>query len=133
MKNRILRLILWANILWALIIFLLCAIPGEDIPNPHLDIPHLDKVVHFGMFFVMSLLLCCILEHKSRLRLPIIYALAILSAFIYGGIIEILQHNYFNRGGDIWDLIADVAGGIAGCFCYPLTKRLFSKFVKFEK
>lgn len=133
MKNGILRLILWANIIWALIILLLCAMPSEDIPDPHLDIPHLDKVVHFGMFFIMSLLLSCVLEHKSRLRLPAIYAIAVLAAFIYGGAIEILQYYYFNRGGDVWDLSADVIGSIAGCLCYPLAKRLLSKLVKSEK
>lgn len=130
MKKNVLRSILWANILWALIIFILCAIPGEDIPDPHLNIPHLDKVVHFGMFFIMSLLLNCILEHKFKIKLLSIYTISVLVSLIYGGSIEILQHYFFNRGGDVWDLLADIIGGIAGCFCYPLAKRLLLKKCK---
>ena len=106
MKYTDKRTLILANIIWILIIFILCAMPSEDIPDPHLDIPHLDKVIHFGMFFILSLLI-------------------ILTAFIYGGLIEILQHYFFNRGGDVWDLAADIAGGIAGCLCYPVTKRIF--------
>lgn len=119
-----------ANVLWILIIFILCAMPSEDIPDPHLDIPHLDKVVHFGMFFIMSLLLCYPLELHSSLSRKKIYTIAILVSFVYGGLIEILQHNFFNRGGDVWDLTADVAGGVAGCIFYPLFLQLLDNVTK---
>lgn len=112
-------------VLWVLVIFVLCALPGEDIPDPGLDIPHLDKVVHFGMFFIMSLLIVLPLELHTSLSRRKIYAIAVLVALGYGGLIEILQHYFFNRGGDVWDLCADVLGGIAGCFCYPRIKRFF--------
>lgn len=125
MKPVLLRLILWSNIVWALIIFILCAIPGEDIPNPGLNIPHLDKVVHFGMFFIMSVLLAYVLEAKTRLPLRTIYLLAIATALVYGGAIELLQHYFFNRGGDVWDWLANILGGIAGCLCFPLSRRIF--------
>lgn len=53
------------------------------------------------------------------------------TTIVYGGIIEILQYNFFNRSGDVWDLLADVTGGIAGCLCYPFIKRtLFRYLVK---
>lgn len=127
-KVRDKKFLIGAAVLWALVIFILCALPGEDIPDPGLDIPHLDKVVHFGMFFIMSLLIVLLLElHTSLLRRKI-YFIAIFVALGYGGLIEILQHYFFNRGGDVWDLLADVLGGIAGCFCYPWIKRFF--FVK---
>ena len=89
----------------------------------HRNIPHLDKVVHFGMYFVLSILLIFPLEEYSCLKLSRIYLIAILVALIYGGGIEILQANFFNRSGDVWDLVADVSGGIAGCLCYPIVKR----------
>lgn len=117
---------LWINILWAIIIFILCAVPGEAIPNPHFHIPHLDKVVHFGMFFIMSLLLWCGFEKSTAFSGKKICGIAILTAFIYGGLIEILQQKFFNRNGDLADLAADVAGGIVGCLCYPFIKKLFS-------
>ena len=125
MKTKSLNLLILLNIVWILVIFILCAMPGSAIPDPHLNIPHLDKVVHFGMYFILSVLLAYLLESYTSLKRMSIYAIAILTAFIYGGLIEILQQNYFNRSGDIADLLADVLGGIAGCLCYPYLKRLF--------
>lgn len=117
---------IWGCILWTLVIFILCALPGEDIPDPHLDIPHLDKIVHFGMFFIFSILLAHLLKLESSLSSGLIYAIVIFSAFVYGGTIELLQHYFFNRSGDVYDLLADMAGAIAGCLCYPLFTRLLT-------
>ena len=125
MNTNKLRLIIGANILWILVIFILCSLPSEDIPDPRLNIPHLDKVVHFGMFFILSLLFSYALEAKTSLKLKTIYTIAISISIIYGGLIEILQHYFFNRGGDVLDLLADIAGGIVGCLCYPYFKRFF--------
>ena len=61
--------LLWRNIIWAGVIFFLCAIPSDSIPDPKLNIPHLDKVVHFGMFFIMSIFLCSELRYQTRLSL----------------------------------------------------------------
>lgn len=127
MNTKTLRILIAGNVLWVIIIFILCSLPGEDIPDPHWNIPHLDKVVHFGMFFILSLLLVCPLEYYSALSVKKIYAIAVAVAFVYGGGIELLQHYFFNRGGDVWDLAADLAGAIAGCLCYPLLKRLLRK------
>ena len=114
MSSKLRHIFILANILWVVIIFILCAMPSDDIPDPHWNIPHLDKVVHFGMYFVLSILLIFPLEEYSCLKLSRIYLIAILVALIYGGGIEILQANFFNRSGDVWDLVADVSGGIAG-------------------
>lgn len=116
-----------AAVLWALVIFVLCALPGKDIPNPHIDIPHLDKLVHGGMFFVMSVLLVLSLEHYTPLARIRIYVIAVCVAFGYGGLMEILQHYCFDRSGDVWDLWADVIGGIAGCVCYPFIGRMWHR------
>ena len=133
MSSKLRHIFILANILWVVIIFILCAMPSDNIPDPHWNIPHLDKVVHFGMYFVLSILLIFPLEEYSCLKLSRIYLIAtlvgevfgtsILVALIYGGGIEILQANFFNRSGDVWDLVADVSGGIAGCLCYPIVKR----------
>ena len=123
--------LLWRNIIWAGVIFFLCAIPSDSIPDPKLNIPHLDKVVHFGMFFIMSIFLCSELRYQTRLSLRKIYLIAIGFSFIYGGLIEVLQFKYFNRGGDWWDLFADVLGGVAGCLLYPTAKKQKDKLVDY--
>ena len=69
MSSKLRHIFILANILWVVIIFILCAMPSDDIPDPHWNIPHLDKVVHFGMYFVLSILLIFPLEEYSCLKL----------------------------------------------------------------
>lgn len=121
-KNK--KITVVTTILWIFTAFVLCTIPTDTIPNPRLNIPHMDKLVHFVIFFVMSALLSLTFEQLTRWNLRKIYLLAILTALVYGGLLEILQHFYFNRSGDMMDLLADIAGGIAGCLCYPIIKRV---------
>lgn len=126
LNKKYLALLTGANLLWILVIFALCAMPPQDVPEPGIEIPHLDKVVHFGMFFIMSLLICYRFERPS---LKSIYGIAIGFSFLYGGLIEILQHYFFDRGGDVWDLLADVAGGVAGCALFPTVKKIEARFL----
>ena len=85
--------LLWRNIIWAGVIFFLCAIPSDSIPDPKLNIPHLDKVVHFGMFFIMSIFLCSELRYQTRLSLQKIYLIAIGFSFIYGDLSKFFNSN----------------------------------------
>lgn len=121
--------LLLRNIIWALVIFILCAMPSESVPDPHLNIPHLDKVVHFGMFFIMAIFLCSELHYQTRLRINTIFWITVVFSFIYGGLIEILQATYFQRGGEWGDLLADVLGAIVGCLLYPAVKRQKDKLL----
>lgn len=118
------------NIIWATVIFVLCALPSEYVPSPHSNIPHLDKAVHFGMFFILAILLCNELEYQTRFRLRKIYITTVCIAFVYGSIIELLQQHFFNRSGDIQDLLADVFGAIVGCLVYPALKRMVRRLRK---
>lgn len=124
MKNKKISVLLIRNIVWAAVIFILCAMPSQDVPDPGLNIPHMDKIVHFGMFFIMALLLCNEMEYQTQLGMKKIFLISISIVFIYGGSIELLQHYFFHRSGDVWDLAADLAGGIAGCILYPTAKKI---------
>lgn len=128
MKNKKDSILLIRNIAWAAIIFVLCAMPSQSIPAPDLSIPHLDKMVHFGMFFIMALLLCNELEYQTRLSLKKIFLISITIVFVYGSGIELLQHYFFKRTGDILDLLADVVGGVSGCLLYPTAKKIKNHF-----
>ena len=138
MKNSSKNGLLWGMLFaWVVIIFTLCALPKQDIPDPGINIPHLDKVVHWGMFLITSILICWLVEFRGRISLKLAYVVAIGVSFVYGGLIEILQYHFFNRGGDVWDLLADVVGGVTGCLLYPtvnkLKDRLFVKKRPFHK
>lgn len=120
-------LILGINLLWTIIIFVLCVMPSDDLPNPRFNFPHIDKVVHFGMYFVSSLLMMYPLERYRHFSRAHIWCIAIGFAFLFGGAVELLQARYFGRSGDWYDLLADVLGGTAGCLAYPAVKRLLHK------
>lgn len=109
-------------LLWIIVIFLLCSLPSSAFPDTDIRIPHMDKIVHFGLFAILGILFCMWKPEKS-LGLSILSATAL--GFIYGGIIELLQANVFERSGDWYDLAADTAGALCGCLCSYLYLKKF--------
>lgn len=85
-----------------------------DIGLAHM-IPHFDKVVHFGMYFVLAFT-ACFDQHLSSSNnisrlLPILFF-----AILYGIIMELLQEYFFPpRTGSFYDCLANSIGSIAGC------------------
>jgi VanZ family protein len=89
-----------------------------------IEIPYFDKMVHFGLFFIMGIFLIAELRYQTKLSRISIALITFLAITIYGGTIEILQEHYFiNRSGDFWDLCADVAGGVTSVFMFPFLKK----------
>ena len=123
--RRKVYILLILSIVWATIIFVGCTMPSKAIPK--LSIPYIDKVAHFVFFFVQSILLSLLFYFKTRRRYFQIILFCTLVAFVYGGVIEILQNNFFDRTGDIYDLIADALGGLSGAICYPAFLRISVK------
>ena len=116
------------SLLWGGLILILCSVPGSSLPGSP-RIPHFDKLVHAGLYFVLSILLLPLFDlSKQRyfnLAAPFII---ILITFIYGGIIEIAQEKWFiNRSGDYRDLLSDIAGGLLAIIIYYLFLRKFIK------
>ena len=126
--NKRTFVLLILSIVWAIIIFILCTMPASGLPK--IKLPYIDKVVHFGVFFVQSVLLSFLFSFRTRKSYFQIILLSTLMAFVYGGIIEILQNNVFDRTGDVYDLIADVLGGFAGAVLYPILLRFFNLLSK---
>ena len=120
-----LYILLTLCIVWTVIIFVGCSLPPSGLPKWH--IPNMDKAAHFGFFFVQSVLLSLLLHYRTGKSYFRIVLLSTLQAFVYGGILELLQSELFNRSGDFYDLIADVLGGLAGAFSYPAFTHLFRK------
>jgi VanZ family protein len=108
------RSLLPRAIAWAIVILVLCAIPSSAIPVTRVTIPGADKLVHFLLFLVMGFLARGELRERARLGTWPAFALSLLACTAYGGMIEILQENFFHRGGEWLDLLADTAGAIAG-------------------
>jgi VanZ family protein len=119
---------MFLSIAWALLIFHFCTMSPDKIPG--IKIPHADKAVHFGFFFVQSVLLSLMFNFQAKKSYFQIILLATLLTFIYGSLIEILQSRFFNRTGDLYDLIADILGGFTGAMIYPTLLRMYGKTFK---
>lgn len=97
-------------------------LPDNDIPL----FPGADKLVHAIMFGGFTL--CIILDWNRRHGWPSkIYKtdwLAPLYASAFGIITEILQQEMnAGRSGDVWDLVADIAGAFLSAAICILYKR----------
>lgn len=77
-----------------------------------------DKLVHFGLYFVFSVLLYACLKKRYGMRFYQLLSVIAISSF-FGGLIEILQL-IVGRSCDLYDWIFDVAGSILGAAAYFL-------------
>lgn len=121
------------SLLWALIIMILCGAPSSSFPTVRFfNIPHFDKVVHFGLYVVFTLL---ILSETNTQRMfggldrkAIIVSLSI--AIAYGLLIEIMQLLVFeSRGAEFWDFVANTIGAIVAVLTYKLVNRLSKRLI----
>ncbi|GET27216.1 VanZ family protein [Prolixibacter sp. NT017] len=107
-------------IAWFIVILYLTLTPAGDIPKLSLlSIPYFDKVVHFTMYLVMSLLLAGYFhQFKKYSSQKILLINALLLIFI-GGLLEILQYELpINRDCSWGDFAANTTGAITGTLIY---------------
>lgn len=114
-------------IIYLAIIAILSLMPSYDLP--HITVfQGFDKVVHFSMYFGLSILACWSLE-IDRKRMTPIYAL-LAGIFSYGVLMEILQRTMHNgRNFEFRDMIANLTGAIIGIFLYRYFDRRRSETV----
>jgi len=111
--NRSLYLNRWLNsfyILFLISLYLFFA-PFEDGPE---IFPHLDKIAHFSIFFLMTVLLII-----GRLKKN--YAL--IFCFIYAFFSEIVQTFLSYRTGSIFDFVSDILGITFAIFFISLLEK----------
>lgn len=106
-----LRHLRWA-LLWAAIILWLCLIPGKSLPEwDWFAIFDLDKLVHGGMFFVLSVLLAQAFKGGGVKRY-LLWAVVVSTG--YGLFTEFMQGlEALGRRTDINDIIANTIGAVA--------------------
>jgi VanZ family protein len=114
LKFTVRQLKLWA-VIYLLIITMLFFLPGSALPKEGwLDKIYFDKCVHFG-FFALLLFLWRFYFPSNRKY----HWLLLLAAFCYGLGVELIQHYFIeNRSFDTGDVIADMAGAVAGIFIW---------------
>lgn len=118
------------SILVALLLLYLSLTNSEKFQKaPLVNIPFMDKMVHFGMYFVMMSVI--IIEHRKNLsnsRNLFLFALIPLS---YGILMEILQATLtVTRTGDFYDAMADAAGITVSVLLWLMIKPAFKKEIR---
>ncbi|MFO8023146.1 MAG: hypothetical protein R6U65_11810, partial [Perlabentimonas sp.] len=81
----------WKSLTWALLILLACLMPGSSINRvADFDLPHFDKVVYFGIFFILTVLLLSDFnkQETTKITRKKKILIAALVAFAYGLVIE---------------------------------------------
>ena len=87
----------------------------------------LDKLVHFGIYGILSLLI--VIGLKKQYERPLLrfkaghYAVGF--SVIYGCLMEIIQLFIPDRGFDYRDMIANAIGGLSGYVIFVLIYRRF--------
>tara|TARA_R110001599_G_scaffold171357_2_gene362498 strand:- start:13212 stop:13580 length:369 start_codon:yes stop_codon:yes gene_type:complete len=113
----------WASVSWAIILAVLMLLPQDSFPESKLL--SYDKIAHLGVFGILSfLVLWGKRNNKDKARLENKYLLNSLTiCVVYGLVLESLQSVVPGRMTDIYDLLANTIGAIAGVV-------VFSTFMK---
>jgi len=119
-------------LIWLVLVHILLLLPGNSLPKEKIGlIPHLDKLVHFGLYFVMVAgwalffnLKTDLTQHQKRNWNIILVLLAIGD----GIIIEFMQASpIINRDFDWLDALADGVGAIVGLIAGIIFSRYLLK------
>jgi len=96
---------------WLLFISVLFFLPGSALPQGDLfDFPYFDKVVHFVFFAVLVFSWRFYFDTDRKFTWLLFFL-----AFCYGMGVEVIQHYFIaNRSFDLWDVLADMTGAVAG-------------------
>lgn len=108
---------------WAVIILVLCNMPTQGISSNFVYFEGFDKIVHLGLFFVLTVLIFNGLIRQStnyQFKFSTIITIGFVTS-LFGGLIEVIQWQYFTyRSGDWWDLFADTIGIAMAIFAFLL-------------
>lgn len=98
---------------WSLVILFFTLSASAPNVVPRFKIPHFDKIGHYGLFFVLTVLL---FESLKPLDKKVKWVGLFMYCIFLGVLTEYLQTKIPGRSGDIMDLIADLIGSISGFF-----------------
>lgn len=122
-------------LIWSIVMLLILFLPGSEVPNPKIFlVPQIDKVVHFIVFLILSILAfkgiesACYLKQGCRdKREGVLTFMTLGLLLLFAGLSEVVQEvSIPGRGGDLWDFVADSCGIIAGIIVWRYCLRIAS-------
>ena len=94
-----------------------------------IDFPNIDKVVHFGMYF--SLMMVLVFENRKIIKGFRNLFIIGLIPFSFGILMEILQATLtVTRTGSVFDALANGAGILVSIFLWLLIKPLKKEIIR---
>lgn len=93
-----------------------------------LGIKNIDKVIHFGFYLGLNVLVLMIIHLYARKEKIIYIAGITLGCILYGIAIEFIQE-YVGRNFDIGDIIANCSGAVFGVILYYSLRSKADKFL----
>jgi VanZ family protein len=106
----------WKALVWNLIILILSLMPSDGIPGSKWwQFPHIDKVVHFIMYAILTIL---ILQKNhilfGKFKQINVLGVTFFYVFFMGFFIEILQNSFLiGRNFDIFDVVANTIASVS--------------------
>lgn len=88
------------------------------------NIEHMDKIIHFCLYFALSVTLLASMIRKSKLRNLDQKIIVFVWVVSYGLLMEVFQY-YFTqtRSAEILDILANTSGCILAILIYPLINK----------
>ena len=107
----------WPAILWSVIVFVALVISTQGLGREGVKLfPHADKIIHFVLFGIFTLLWLNYLNHKKPSSKSVMIIVVAISV-AYGIAMEFIQLlPMVSRDFSIGDMAADAAGSIAAAW-----------------
>ncbi len=109
------------SIAWAILILYLSSTTSINLPESLRDIFSIDKIGHFGIYGIFTILLLKVFHQKPlKLEKKEVY-LALTISILYGIGMEVMQYTFFpGRYFENLDIIANIIGSFTGLLFYKL-------------
>lgn len=90
-----------------------------------LQIQNMDKIIHFLLYFLLSISLQSSFVRNSLLSRKDQIVITLIFVISYGLLMEVFQYYFtIDRSAEIMDAIANITGCIMGIFIFPLLNKL---------
>ncbi|TVP48725.1 MAG: VanZ family protein [Mongoliibacter sp.] len=117
-------------IIWLVIVLIALLTPGNNLPKTP-TFPHADKLVHFGIFAVLTFLWCRVgtLNAENQLDWKKLLTNLLVFTIIFPILVEYLQKYIPKRSFEYEDIVANLVGGLAGFVVFFLLYKAKSRLV----
>ena len=115
----------WKPIIIAIIILYGSITSSNNLSKiTFLKIEHIDKLIHFTLYFILSISFLTSLHRNTRIKILNQKVITLIVVISYGLLMEVFQYYFTNdRSAEILDIFANTFGCILGIITFPIVKQ----------